>query len=257
MHMMDITALRAQYSNGFFAIIRFSKMQFNKDLQQGHVYMLPIQYYRDYESRTGIIGTGDTRESSVSFPNVKLKFIPEGSDITFVGTAAAAKLAAYHMNYIYCMYALTVDNLIDAAVDDDASHMQAVFGFSQAQQDCIRQHFPSADSALVIYSSGDFLWSIQSTLYSQGIQSCYGLVQYHDHAHPSEDFAHSFAQDESSLVFYKDNTFRQEQELRLLTDKLARNTNEPFTISVPPIKASRLYSIDELFAEPLGFNVTL
>ena len=252
--------------DNIFCFVKFGEKFFNEKLQKGEVYFSHSKKMNDIETKELIKGQGDKFDGKHIMILKNIKIIDENGDEKvfnhkiriIISYPNVEDMPMYCMSYISKKFCKDYKNKKNYKVD-------CGYDFEKT----IREHFPKADSALVILDIRSFLKQIESNGYVNGklLHEKIGYYSMNNEyldlrlykfmcGYPADEPLDmkrplSFAfPDRHKILFCKDVYFEGEEEYRLLLPE--RRISEPKTIKIDKIENSYLLSLEDFFA---GFKV--
>jgi len=178
-------------------LIKIKSADIIYDLQKnGTIYMNKLQYYRDYEKRTGETVVGDMNEGRIPIHNAYLVNPETNETIKIQDTSVECDI---HDCFAYCMFFINPHN--------------GDFAFTEKQ----KEKFSSfGDTALLITNQYEFIKRIDNRIKEMGLSLYQQSINYYN---PNEDSANlwlSLMKGMYNIAFWKNRDYAYQQEYRFL-----------------------------------------
>ncbi len=203
-----------KFGNVVVSYLKFTeKKEWAEGIVSGNLYMKPIKYYRDLETKYGIKGQGDSREVSLISEDVRVTITSLDTGVVIPGEAREVRIhyPKDEKNPIFCITGIKVKDLEIKEFDEESIKFKLPFTTSDLEQ--FKRDF---GNYAVIIMAETFQSAIKGALEKQNINGYFGEVIYceNDTIEKERDFFN----EELKRFMYKDADFSYQKEHRLVLD---------------------------------------
>ena len=232
-------------------LVKFGKKTHLEEIQKGSIFLNTIRYFHELEKNAGFRGQADYYDSCLYISGGSFSFVPENGSAPISSQISNGRVSLMPDNYIYCLFKPDKRNIIATEYNAEESTVTISIGYTEEQRQTIKRHFPSADSALVLYQPKAFIDDVIKAAESLNIQCHYDKVQYYDPKYPPLDMLKKVVEHAAHIAYYKFEEFSDQQEMRFLFNKTG---SKGWKLPISPQNNSHLMSIDNFFNTPMNYT---
>lgn len=207
-------------------LIKFQSSDRINDLQNGHIYMKSLEWFRKHEKENGDVVVGDSFEAM--FHMNEGSFIrTDTGEIWKINDELISTSASN--DYVYCMF----------GIYENCSN----FVFTQEQKEKIKGF---GDTALLILDKDEFYNRIRKAASKEGYEIHVGFVRYYDEKQDSVNLVYSLIKGMYNIAFWKRKKYAYQQEVRFLVHA-QDNEKDYIEFNIGDIRdISKVFSTDEI-----------
>lgn len=240
-----------EHKESIFAFIKFTKKEYVESLKQGNLYMNNFKYFIDLEKTTGTKGMGDQYEGAQVL-NDMIIYITDPDTHEQVKLAVASKLTfradRVLTKPLFCLTLLTSDNI--KIVNETNEYIEGILNFSEEQKTKIINEF---GECAVILSPDEFMRNLLETLKNENFSYKTGKVIYDDYTQNTKHRLDSYSKKNNEIFFWKDNSFKYQQEFRVVITDLDVESN--YVLSIGKFKKIVITETAELLNNGLPIKI--
>jgi len=245
---MEWTDLLDKYNITDLFFFKFGKREYNQEIVDGKLYLNTVDFFRGLEDeQKRSRGVADKYDSCFFTSNGRLE-IHDKSDDAVVGaidfTSSMLKLCGDKL--LFCLYTMGRSNIYNAYIGDKGESLFVEAQFTEQQKRDIMEHFPEANSALLIPNNCNLIRNIEKAALKNDGKLKSGKVRYRESKLLTLDLFDDLDEDTGRLAFYKDMFFSPQQEFRMLFDPMSLRDGNYLDFEKPDGN-QHLFEIDELF----------
>jgi hypothetical protein len=232
-------------------LMKFQNRDKLEMLQDGLMYMKPLQFYIDLEKKSLKKFIADDLEAQARtvFQTIQI-FSNDDNSLFLEGTNGLSTLSlGYESNPVFCMFSFDMRNCNDEKLNGDK--LEYRMAFTNEQKAELKEF---GDSVLVIKNNGEFFKRVESAFEKRNVSYERNHVLYYKEDSPQH--LKNIIDGVNHIAFSKrEEYFSVQQEYRFLADA---TTDDAFILDIGDIRdISEIYPIDEVLEKEFRAVLTL
>ena len=246
-------------------LLKFGEKKYMEAFARGEMYFSNALGFRQIEEKEFIKGQGDKLEGSSLIQAQNMTMIEKDSNnvvLSGIGGSVLVHYESANLLPVYCLFACYED---DCTLSADGN---IVFHFSEKIKNCIRSHFPKANSVAIIKKPNEFVDNVKETIGTECVAdyvnyfNLYGLdtekgraIDLEYFKYMTQDVPPQKVENGMRYVFCadyvyrsllcKDVYFRDEHEYRFILPNETINKGKVYPVKVN--QTISVVSLEELF----------
>ncbi|MBN6885362.1 hypothetical protein ACUXCC_000499 [Cytobacillus horneckiae] len=225
--------------------VKFLKKEYLDDLLNGTIYMKNFNYFIELEKKTKEKGQGDKLEVSHVVRSTRVKLIDPKTGMVIATSSSGEMVERYRGTEkmpLFCLTHFQSSDFVITKVENEI--ITAKIDISLEDQILFEETF--GDTAVILTNEFTDRMIESSNKLDLGI--AIGDVRYQDYKYYSATRKQEFDELSVNILFWKDNFFKQQREVRFILTK--KSVDEYYKLNIGDIRdKSKVTSTKELLSE--------